>query len=351
MTGPGTPAPEQTVGRPTIEDVAVQAGVSVATVSRALRDLPNVSPATRARVVAVARELDYRADPSAARLATGRTMTIGVTVPLPISWYIAQVVAGVEAVLSEAGYDLLLYAVDSPGSRRRVLGDILPRRRRVDAVVLVDLALPPAEVDDLVAGHATVVTIGDRVATFDAVSTDNHLAARRAVRHLLDLGHRRVGLIGDSPDGGLEFSVPGARREGFLAELAAAGGDREPVLERSGGFSVDGGAEAMGRLLDLPDPPTAVFAMSDEMAIGALKVLREAGLDCPGDVSVIGIDDHELADAFGLTTMRQQVVEYGARSARLALRRLADPTAPVEHQLCDTTLVVRRSTGPAPAGA
>jgi len=336
------------MSRVTIEDVAAQAGVSVATVSRALRDLPNVAPTTRERVVAVARELDYQPDPAAARLATGRTTTVALAVPHPISWYFSQVVAGADAVLASAGYGLLLYAVDSADGRHRVVSECVPSRRRVDGVILVELALADDEVDELASASAAVVTIGSHTPHFDAVTIDNYGAARLAARHLIGLGHRRLALIGGGPDAGLDFSVPSQRREGFLAEVAEYLPEHPPSHEQSGGFSFDGGVEAMERLLAAPDRPTGVFAMSDEMAMGAMKAVRDAGLRCSEDVSIIGIDDHDLADFAGLTTIRQHVVDHGAVAARLLLRRLAEPEAPTEVHLAETTLVVRNTTGPPP---
>jgi DNA-binding LacI/PurR family transcriptional regulator len=334
--------------RVTIEDVAAHAGVSVATVSRALRDLPNVAPTTRERVVAVARELDYQPDPAAARLATGRTTTVALAVPQPISWYFAQVVAGADAVLASAGYGLLLYAVDSAEGRHRVVSECVPSRRRVDGAILVELALADDEIEELASAQAAVVTIGSHTPHFDAVTIDNYGAARLAARHLIDLGHRHLALIGGGPDAGLSFRVPHERCAGFLAEVAECLPDHPPRHQQSGGFSFDGGVEAMERLLAAPRRPTGVFAMSDEMAMGAMKAVRTAGLRCPEDVSIIGIDDHDLADFAGLTTIRQPVVDHGAVAARLLLRRIAEPDAPTEVHLAETTLVVRTTTGPPP---
>lgn len=334
--------------RVTIEDVAAHAGVSVATVSRALRDLPNVAPTTRERVVAVARELDYQPDPAAARLATGRTTTVALAVPHPISWYFAQVVAGADAVLASAGYGLLLHAVDGAESRHRVVSECVPSRRRVDGVILVELALADDEIEELASAQAAVVTIGSHTPHFDAVTIDNYGAARLAARHLIDLGHRHLALIGGGPDAGLSFRVPRERCAGFLAEVAEHLPDHPPSHQQSGGFSFDGGVEAMERLLAAPQRPTGVFAMSDELAMGAMKAVRTAGLRCPEDISIIGIDDHDLADFAGLTTIRQPVVDHGAVAARLLLRRVAEPDAPTEVHLAETTLVVRSTTGPAP---
>jgi len=332
--------------RVTIEDVAREAGVSVATVSRALRGLPNVSPRTRDRVETVAFRLRYRPDPAAARLATGRSRTIGLGVPIPGSWYFAQVMAGAEAVLAEHGYDLLLYAVDDVAARGRFLAEAGIPRSRMDGVILVELPLDDDELARLAATTPNVVIVGGRSGSFDSVAIDNCDAARVATRHLVGLGHVRIGLIGCSPEGATCFTVPQHRREGWLAALAEADISALPEWEQAGDFSVVGGTEAMARLLTLAEAPTAVLAMSDEMAMGALRAVRDAGMRCPDDVSVMGIDDHELSEVIGLTTIRQPVVDHGAIAARMLVERLDDPGRPRQQHLAPTELVVRATTGP-----
>lgn len=327
----------------TIEDVARQAGVSVATVSRALRNLPNVAPSTKLRVQQAARALEYVANPTAARLAVGKTSTVAVAVPVLDQWYFSKVVAGIEAVLSSQGLDLLLYAVGTEADRHRFFQGRGAWWRRGDGLVLVDVAFDRVEASRLAANGPTIVTIGSRNAEFSSVTIDDRDAAREAVGHLIARGHERVGLIWGEPHAGLDFPVPRRRREGYLQALGDAGLPPDPAMEALGGFSVDGGREAMAQLLGLPQPPTAVFAMSDEMAFGALDEIRRRGLRVPHDVAIVGFDDHDLAPLFGLTTVRQQVDEIGASAARLLLASL-NGTEPVTHAVAPTHLVVRRTT-------
>lgn len=328
----------------TIEDVAARAGVSVATVSRALRGLPNVAPTTRDKVRAVALQLGYRADPNASRLGARRTRTIGMGVPLLGSWYFSQVVAGAEAVLSAEGYDVLLLAIGSAAARRRMVEGDGPLHRRVDGLLLVDLRLDPDEVDTFARTGSSIVTVGDSYPGFPSVAIDDRRAAAMAVTHLLNLGHRDIALIGDLPGEALQFNVPGFRRAGYRQALDDAGVPVRLDYDVAGNFSVDGGHEAMVRLLATPRPPTAVFAMSDEMAIGAIRAVRDHGLRVPEDVSVVGFDDHELAEAVGLTTIRQPVAQIGGLAARAALRLLEeDPPSPL-HQVVETSLAVRTTT-------
>lgn len=329
-----------------ISDVAIRAGVSVATVSRALRGLPNVAPSTRDRVLRAAAELHYVADPHASRLAAGRTQSIGMVVPLFTQWFFTQVVAGAEAVLTAAGYDVLLYNVSGAESRARFL-ERLPFRKRVDGIIIIELPLSEDELATLATQETPVVTVGLRAPTFPSVTIDNVAAATTATRHLVNLGHERIGLISGVADDPLGFAVPIDRRTGYQRVLAEHGLEVRPELEAPGGFTLRGGAEAMAQLLAAERPPTAVFAESDEMAMGALKTVRDAGLEVPGDVSIIGFDDHEISEYIGLTTIAQPVVEQGEVAAGLLLDAMTThDCSPPPRMVMPTKLKVRTTTGP-----
>jgi LacI family repressor for deo operon, udp, cdd, tsx, nupC, and nupG len=342
MAGPGA---EGGAGRgPTVQDVAARAHVSAATVSRALRDVPNVAPETRARVREVAEELGYRPDPHASRLAAGRTMTVGVAVPDIAGWYFAETLAGVEAGLQEAGYDLLLTAVHTDEERHAVVTHQI-LRKRVDGLVLVELRLLPDEAEQLARTGTGLVTIGDRHAWFPSVSIDNRAAAEAAVSHLLRLGHERIALLGEDPSPPHPFLVPGQRRQGYVDALGGAMAAVEPAYDVPGGFTVDGGRRATDRLLSLARPPTAIFAMSDEMAFGALRAVHDRGGRVPEDVSVVGFDDHALAASFDLTTVRQVPRELGTLAAATLVGCIASPTVRHPDIVAPVELVVRGSTG------
>ena len=326
-----------------IEDVATLAHVSVATVSRALRGLPNVAASTRQRVVEAAATLAYRPDPHASRLAAGRTFTIGMAVPLLGRWYFSQVIAGAHEVLAESGYDLLLVGVDTLAAARRFVTEWAVIQKRVDGLVLADLRLDDDEIEELQSVGAAVATIGSRHAAFSSVTIDNRAAAVLAVQHLIDLGHRRIGLIGGAPTIPSPNSVPHERRAGYRQALVAAGITAEAGLETASDFTVGGGATGMRRLLALPKPPSAVFAMSDEIAMGAMQVVRQAGLRIPGDLSIIGFDDHDLAGVASLSTIRQPVERSGALAARFILDAIQDGTG-AQHAVEDVELIVRGTT-------
>jgi LacI family repressor for deo operon, udp, cdd, tsx, nupC, and nupG len=325
-----------------IEDVAKLAGVSIATVSRSLRGLPDVAPATRDKVLTAARALDYVASPFAARLASGRSSTIGVVVPFVHRWFFAEVLGAVESVLSEAGFDLLLHNLGSSAGREQFF-TVLPVRKRVDAVVVVSLALNDDEIEALKSLELPIGVLGASHPGFFCVRIDDVAAAEQAVDHLTSLGHRRIALIGGDTNDPMRFTPPHHRLTGFRNGLATAGIAPDESLERLGYFTVEGGEAAMIELLQLPEHPTAVFAESDEMAYGAIRAIRRAGLKIPEDVAVIGFDDHATAELMDLTTIRQPVAEQGAKLAVELLACLQN-AGPATDVVLDTELVVRGTT-------
>lgn len=328
----------------TIEDVAQAAGVSAATVSRALRELPNVASATRERVRRCADEMHYRPDPIAAALAAGRTHTVGMAVPLLGGWYFSQVMSGAETVLSAAGYDLLLFTVDSDSRRQRVLTG--PLLKRADGLILVDVLLPSDEATRLMSGGVKVVSVGLEVEGASSVVVDDFQIAYDAVTHLIELGHRDIALVQGEPHDTMGFSVPGERRRGYRAALADVGVVARQGYEVAGNFSVEGGREAMARLMSLDRPPSAVFAMSDEMAFGALRHVWDRGMRTPDDISIVGVDDHELAEVIGLTTIQQAVAEHGAVAAGFLINHLADDELDAVRHTSVSKLILRETTGP-----
>ncbi len=308
---------------PSIEDVAREAGVSVATVSRALRGLPNVAESTRVRVEDVARQLRYRADPSAARLATGRTQLVQIAAPELDGWSFSRMIAGAVDRLRAEGYEAIAQPVADPEARSEFLADLMHIEKRVDGVIVIDLHISDDQASLLREAGVPMVTAGSTTPAFPSVVIDDVEVGRQATRHLLDLGHRRIGLISGEPNHPLEFSVPGFRHMGYVAALAEFGIDYDETLERSGRFTATGGREAMAELLGLDDPPTAVFAMSDEMALGAWRALQDAGLSWPHDVAVVGVDGHELAEMVDLTTLRLAHRRLGAAAADALLASMA----------------------------
>lgn len=331
-----------------ITDVAARAGVSTATVSRALRGLPNVSDATRERVVRAAAELGYVASPSASSLASGRTMTVAVVTPYLARWFFAQMLEAVEQPLRAAGYRLLLYSVGDQGEDRRRAFDPAGLRKTADAVLVLNVPLTDDEIDALRELARPVALVGYQAAGFPSVTIDDVAAAETATRHLVRLGHTRIAHIGSRPERGLAFPTPVLRRRGYEHALRAAGLPVDPALHKDGDFTVDGGAAAMRELLALGEPPTAVFAGCDHVAFGAMHTARVAGLRVPDDVSVVGVDDCEMAALFELTTVAQPIREQGELVAGVLLRALSGeiPADTPPEVVVPTHLVVRASTAP-----
>ena len=329
-------------GRPTIKDIARVTGVSVATVSRALRDLPYVAPETRSRVIKVAAELQYEAHPQASRLVSGRTWTIGVVAPQFGTWFPFRALGGINSVFAKAGYDVLISMMTAPGDRRRFLDDARSFCRRVDGLVLIDTFVS-VEGDSADAFFdRPAVAVGERLDGASSITIDNRSAARRAVEYLIELGHTRIGLVAGPPLPDLPTPVPEQRRLGYDDALRAAGLPVYPELAVGGEWTAAGAAAALSSLLDCPDPPTAVFCMSDEMAFGVLQAAARRGLAVPEDLSVVGFDDHDLAGAMGLTTMRQAVDEMGVRAAATVLGLIdGDPATDITW---DVPLMVRETT-------
>lgn len=328
-----------------IEDVARAAGVSTATVSRALRDLPNVNAATRDRVREAAAALGYVASPSAASLASGRTRAIGVISPFVNRWFFANIIDATERTLRAHGYDVLLYTFDlrRQGERPRVDPDVL--RRRVDGIIVVGLPLEQDELDTLVALGYPLVCVGWGGSDEATVRLDDRATGRDAVQHLIDLGHTRIAHLTGTPDDGHQWSPPVDRAAGWREALTGAGLEVDEQLLERGDFEVEGGRTSVHLLLRRAPDLTAVFAASDEMAMGAVLGLREAGLRVPQDVSVIGVDGHELGELVALTTMVQPVAEQGAAAATLVLDMIAGRTPP-QRVIYPTRLLERGSTAP-----
>jgi len=332
----------------TIRDVAEAAGVSTATVSRALRGLAHVDPQTRARVEQVAKEMDYVVSPSASRLASGRTGTIGVIAPFIARWFFSTVLSGVENVLQGSDIDLLVFEVGDPAVQYR----IPPERRlrgRVDGLLVVSLPSDESAVADLLSLGMPVSLIGSAAPGVPSVSIDDVAAGRVATQHLINIGHERIGIITGQPNP-TGFTPADDRRRGYVAALDEAGLVTRSEYEGHGYFTVAGGEQAMTGLLALAKPPTAVFAASDEMGFGAIRALQRHGLRPGHDVAVVGIDGHDLADLLDLTTVVQPVRDLGRMATEALLTQLSLPTADRSQVAAattvPTTLVVRGSTVP-----
>jgi LacI family repressor for deo operon, udp, cdd, tsx, nupC, and nupG len=331
---------------PGINEVALLAGVSTATVSRALSGNGHVSASTKSRVKAAAFELGYVVSSNASSLATGRTKNIGVVIPFLNRWFFSSVVEGAEQSLLSHGYDLTLYNLSGSGDERRSVFEHFLLRKRVDAVIAVSLELSANEVASLLDMNKPIVGVGGPLPGVQTLSIDDVRVARLATEHLLSLGHRSIAHIGGNDDVELDFHLPTNRRVGYEAALGASGIPVDPELFAEADFTLQGGYRAAKQLLGNPRKrPTAVFAASDEMAIGTILAARDLGLNVPNDVSVIGVDDHELAEFFGLSTVAQYPAEQGRRAVEILMDQLHPARrTPAENFPLRFELIVRSST-------
>ncbi|MDH6235652.1 LacI family DNA-binding transcriptional regulator [Cryobacterium sp. CG_9.6] len=318
-----------------IEDVARLAGVSTATVSRTLSGKGPVSTATRLKVEAAAGDLGYVVSASASSLASGRTRNIGVVVPFLGGWFFSSVVEGAQRALLRNGYDLTLYSLSGGGDERASVFEHFLLRQRLDAVIAVSLELTAHEVDRLHAVRKPLVGVGGPIGGVRTLMIDDVAVARLATEHLLSLGHTRIGHVGGSKEFDLDFHLPTNRRLGYEGALEAAGVSVTMDLFEPADFTMRGGYQAARRLLERDaGRPTAIFAASDEMAIGCILAARDLGLSVPRDVSVIGIDDHELANFFSLTTVAQFPEAQGEKAVEILMEQLH----PGKHAVGDFTL-------------
>jgi LacI family repressor for deo operon, udp, cdd, tsx, nupC, and nupG len=331
---------------PGINEVAALAGVSTATVSRALSGNGHVSDATKSRVKTAALELGYVVSSNASSLATGRTKNVGVVIPFLNRWFFSSVVEGAEQALLSHGYDLTLYNLSGSGDERRSVFEHFLLRKRVDAVIAISLELSASEVGSLLDMGKPIVGVGGPLPGVRTLSIDDVQVARLATEHLLSLGHRSIAHIGGNTAVELDFHLPTSRRVGYEAALEAVGIPADPGLFAAADFTLQGGYRAAMHLLSDPRTrPTAVFAASDEMAIGTILAARDLGLSVPGDVSVIGVDDHELSDFFGLSTVAQFPADQGRKAVEIVMDLLHPAhRVPAANIPLRFELIVRSST-------
>jgi LacI family repressor for deo operon, udp, cdd, tsx, nupC, and nupG len=332
-----------------IADVAALAGVSKATASRALSGKGYVSPETRQRVVQAASTIGYVASPNAASLVTGHTKNVGVVIPYIGRWFFGQILEGIEQQLLARGYDMTLYTLEPFSPARDRVFDFFLARKRFDGVIAVNIQPAGDELERLHRLGIPLVGIGGPLEGIPTIAIDDERVAALATEHLIRLGHQRIAHIGGSLAEQLDFSVHGERLAGYRAALADAGlAEADQFVPTQ--LSVPGGYDAAVQLLSNPaNRPTAIFAASDEVAIGTIIAARRMGIAVPTDLSVIGIDGHDYAELFSLTTVEQHPREQGVIAADMILAGIDGGSAEPGVRDLPTRLVMRSSTG-RPAG-
>lgn len=322
-------------------DVAREAGVSRALVSIAYRGAVGVSEETKRRIIATGDRLGYRPNRIASRLRSKASTTIGVFLLELRNDVFADMFDGVREVAEQHDKHLVLSVGEIDGTRDIRALDSLARSR-VDVIIAGGLLAPDEEIRKFVAS-VPVVSVMRLIPGVDGVVSDNHLGAQAATRHLLGLGHTRIAFLANpQTDGYLD------RQRGYLELMREAGLQPQAIPSA---YSRDLAARDIGRALDSPDRPTAVFAHNDQAAMGVLDAAASRGLRVPADLSVVGYDNTAVSKAPGteLTTVDLHGRDLGSEAARVALQRLADPAMEPAVSLSLPSLVVRRTTGPAPS--
>jgi LacI family transcriptional regulator len=328
-------------------DVAKVAGVSWKTVSRVINNEPSVSDKVRSRVQTIIDQLGYVPDMAARSLAGARAFTIGILFDNPSPHYTMKIQSGAYQACRARGYHLLIENLESARDDVADQMTAILLNTRVDGFIITPPITECAAVMDALEARVipyvriAPVSFSGRS---DALVIDDGAAAAELAQHLWDFGHRRFGLVNGPVDHGAAVT----RRAGFLATLAKLG-CTVPVRESDGGFAFDRGLEAGRELLDVADPPTAIFAMNDDSAAGAMAAAAQLGLRVPDDVAVVGFDDSWVAQSVWppLTTIYQPITEMAQAATELLIERGGSNGESIVSELT-YRLVERGSTGPAP---
>ena len=346
---------------PTIHDIAQIAGVTPGTVSRALNGSSLVNIDTKKRILQIADELNYSPNLVARRLSVGKTFAIGVIVPFFTRPSVSERLSGVVSILSNSQYDLVIHNIENTKQRTIGFQDML-HKSRIDGALIVSMPILDEDIAYLRESTIPIVFIDRKhpgLADFDSIVVDDISGGYKATKHLIDLGHRKIGFIGDiteiytKPHNGtgnesnpFRFTSSKDRYEGYLKALDEAGVPPNPNY-----FGEDnhGHIEAKSmalKMLRLPDPPTAIFAASDTQAFGVIQAAREVDLFIPADLSIVGFDDIQAAEFMELTTIRQMLYRSGQLGVKKLLEKINGPDTNSHQINIPTELIVRKTTSP-----
>jgi len=327
----------------TIAEVARHAGVGVGTVSRVLNDHPAVKEETRGRVRAAIAELEYRPSPIARNLKRGRTQRIAVLVSFFTSPSAVERLRGLTQVLVGSGYEIVLYPVEDDEQRAAHM-DSLSGPHQADGLALISLPPTDDEVTRLQGSTVSVVQLDAAHPAFTSILVDDVHGGQLAAEHLLERGHTAIGFVGDPLDNPYGFHSSRDRCEGLRSALTRAGCEPDPAWIRTAPHGLEPAAAAARELLSLHPRPTGVFAASDTQALGVLQAARQLAIRVPGELSVLGFDDVEVAAHVGLSTVHQPLQEGGRLAAKLLLAHLDDPDLPPDRCVLPLKVVARDTT-------
>ena len=315
---------------PTIRDVAREADVGIGTVSRVLNNSPQVSPETRERVLQAIQQLGFRPNQLARQLSRGtRVRSLGVISPFISDHSFMARLKGVQRAMAESDqdYDLIFYHVTTPERVQQRLVTIA-EQGSVEGLLFVVLEPTPQQRELLDEAGVVYVGVNDhRIEEWPSVGGDNIRGGEIATEYLLGLGHRRIAYVGDVFPLSHGFSASEVRYKGYARALYEHNVPLNPDYIQLGPHGEDKAYDLTHGLLCLPQPPTAIFSMSDIQALGCLAAIRDAGLNVPGDISLMGFDDVEISQLIGLTTIRQHLEEAGYIAMQYLFRLLGDVSA------------------------
>lgn len=332
----------------TIRDVARSAGVSPGTVSRVLNDSPLVTEKTRQRVLRAIDELDYHPNLIARMLSLGKTLHIGTIVPFFTRPAEVERLRGIVSALSQSQYDLVIYNVETVDQRDTYF-DQVPHKERVDGMMVISLPPKKEDIGELSEADIPIVFVdvhNPELSHFDHVLNDDVAGGYLATNHLIHVGHKKIGFIGDKTPSPFGFTSSRDRFMGYCNALEQANisiNEAWTAFDEHDRYTAHLLAEEM---LKSPDPPTAIFAASDTQAIGVITASRSCGINIPQELSIIGFDDIEVAEYLDLTTVRQQLFESGQIGVELLLDRIINPDKSPVTQEIKNELIVRSTTGP-----
>jgi LacI family transcriptional regulator len=328
-----------------MQHVADLAGVSKTTVSHVINETRPVSEELRRRVLLAMDELNYQPNILARSLRRKETFMIGLIVPRNDNPFYAEVARGVEEISFEFGYNVILCNSDRHIDKEIRYADLLSKKQ-VDGMLFVGAwAGDQTQHLQRVYEQGIPLVVVDRFVPdldIDSIVTDNTYGGQMATSHLYELGHRRIGCLGGTPT-----HTPNSQRiDGYIKALIEFGVEIDDQIIIRSDFNFDGGYETAKRLLNLENPPTAIFACNDLMAIGAIRCALDMGLDVPKDISIIGFDDIQMAAYTNppLTTIAQQKLELGKRGAEMLMERIHETELPKRNEVIDPIFIKRSST-------
>jgi DNA-binding LacI/PurR family transcriptional regulator len=333
------------MGNATMLDVAKQAGVSVATVSRVLNGSDRVSEETRQKVMKVCESMDYTLNPIAQSLRLGKTNSVAAILPFLTLPSIVERLRGVMASLSENDFELVPFTLGNPEDRDAKIME-LSRRSKTDGLLIISMPVNKEQGDLLIRNKMPTVLIDSQHPKLDRINVDDRCGGKLVTDYLIGLGHKKIGFISSHLNNPLQFSSTIYRYQGYCDALKEAKLPINPNYQEEGKHGREEAKRMALKMLSSDDPPTAIFASSDSKAIGVLDAARELNISVPEDLSVVGYDDIRDAEYVNLTTVHQPLFKAGRLGGRKLVSLIKNPGSTPEEVLLPLELVVRGTTAP-----